>query len=109
MIECDAEIGPVFGSGLFLPQTASPEAQGCIGDGTDRLSHGGFGELKAAETWAIVALMEGKTMMVVFDKQGDLEAERRLAQFISELIRQGVRFSVRSDAFSYEVTLTGGY
>lgn len=48
-------------------------------------------------------------MTVVFDKKEDPEAERRLAQFVSELIRNGIRFSIRSDAFSYEVTLTGGY
>jgi len=48
-------------------------------------------------------------MVIIFDKQNDDKAEMRLAQFLSELIRQGVRFSVRSDAISYEVTLTGGY
>ena len=51
----------------------------------------------------------GKHMVIIFDKQNDDKAEMRLAQFLSELIRQGVRFSVRSDAISYEVTLTGGY
>lgn len=46
---------------------------------------------------------------IVFDKKDDSDCEIRLAKFISELIRQGITYTVRSDAFSYEVTLTGGY
>ena len=49
-----------------------------------------------------------KTTMLIFDKKED-DCEVRLARFLSELIRQGVTFTVRGDAFSYEVTLTGGY
>lgn len=52
--------------------------------------------------------MEGNTV-VIFDKQNDQEAERRLAQFLAELTRQGIRYTIRADAYSYEVTLTGGY
>jgi hypothetical protein len=52
--------------------------------------------------------MEGNTMLITFDKR-EQDAERRLAAFISELVRQGVKFGVRSDGISYEVTLTGGY
>lgn len=48
-------------------------------------------------------------MVVRFDKKNDHDCERRLAAFVSQLIREGVRFDVRQDAFEYEVVLTGGY
>lgn len=52
---------------------------------------------------------EGNTVvMIAFDKREE-GIEERLARFVSELIRQGVRFSMRGDNVSYEVTLTGGY
>lgn len=47
-------------------------------------------------------------MLITFDKREE-DAERRLAMFIAQLVREGIKFHVRSDGVSYEVTLTGGY
>jgi hypothetical protein len=34
---------------------------------------------------------------------------RRLAKFLCVLIKEGVTFKLRQDAFGWEVELTGGY
>jgi hypothetical protein len=35
--------------------------------------------------------------------------ETKLARFLAQLVREGIQYSIRQDAHSYEVTLTGGY
>ena len=35
--------------------------------------------------------------------------ETKLAKFLAQLVREGIQYSVRQDAHSYEVTITGGY
>lgn len=46
--------------------------------------------------------------IVRFDKK-DSECETRLARFMAQLIREGITYRIRQDAFEYEVELTGGY
>lgn len=44
---------------------------------------------------------------IAFNK--DEDGTRMLAVFVSQLIREGVVFSVRANDFVYEVELTGGF
>ena len=38
-----------------------------------------------------------------------MDEETRLARFIAQLVREGIVYTIRQDAHSYEVTITGGY
>jgi hypothetical protein len=46
--------------------------------------------------------------IVRFDKKDDT-GETRLARFLSQLIREGITYTIRQDAFEYEVILGTGY
>ena len=45
---------------------------------------------------------------VKFDKRED-DAEIRLARFLAQLVREGVTYTIRQDAFEYEVEMKGGF
>ena len=48
-------------------------------------------------------------MFITFDRQKEAEPEVALAKLIAQLVREGVRFIIRTDRYSYEVELTGGF
>jgi hypothetical protein len=43
---------------------------------------------------------------ILFDKNEDV-CELRLAKFLAQLVREGIVYKIKQDAFEYEVELTG--